>query len=52
MFITIDDDLNEKLLRIAKKHRRSKRMEVMAALDNYVEMKEFQPLYESEEPAA
>jgi len=36
MIIFIEDDLNEKLTALAKRHRRSKRMEVMSAIDQYV----------------
>jgi len=36
MIIFIEDALNEKLTALAKRHRRSKRMEVMSAIDQYV----------------
>jgi hypothetical protein len=43
MFITLDPEMNEKFVRLARQNRRSKRMEVMVALDTYLASLAFDP---------
>jgi len=54
MMISIESELNDKLTALAKRNRRSKRMEVMIALDLYVQSQEAVKLYDQdkEDPAA